>query len=244
MDVIKRMAKQFSYNLENYGYTLEKIDEELSSKLIYINKESEKLRFLSYLRDMADTEYQKHAPVCRNPDSCQTNQSLENAIYAINQQYDEIIDIEEGINLSEKPAMKFFSEGQYFDAYSAIKEIIKLAKNSIVLVDGYVDSKTLQYFPSKEPTVKLRILTNKKSISDDFKYAVELYNKQFKNLRVAKSKNFHDRFLILDDKLFYHIGASIKDAGNKTFMFTQIIDINVIETIRIKIQKEWSDVYE
>lgn len=244
MDPIKRMAESFSYDLENFGFKLEKIDSEISSKLLYINKNGEKLRFLSYLRDIAETQYQEHAPHCNNPDSCGTNQALENVIYAINQQYDDYFEIEGGVSLIERPAMRFFVEGQYFDAFSAIKEIVKEAKKSIVLIDGYVNAETLAFFPGKEPQIKLRILTDSKSIREEFQRAINLYNKQYGNLSLETSKNFHDRFLVLDDQSFYHIGASIKDAGNKTFMFSKIEDENVIDTIRKKINLEWSEIYK
>jgi hypothetical protein len=244
MDVIKKNAKDFSNKFHSLGYTLEKVDSELSSKLLYINKTSEKLRFLSYLRDIAETEYKKHAPKCTNPEQCGTNQSLENVLYAINQQYDELILFDSQFNPAERPAMKFFSEGQYFDAYSALKEIIKEAKSTIVLIDGYINENTLAFFPGKEPKIKLRILTNQRCLSNEFQRAIDLYNKQYENLIIKVSNNFHDRFLILDDKSFYHIGASIKDAGNKTFMFSQIIDEEIINTIRKKISKEWDNIYE
>jgi len=243
MDVIKRMAKEFSHYFNKYGNTLEKFDSELSSKLIYITKESEKLRFLSYLRDIAETKYQEHAPKCTNPDNCGTNKRLENVIYAINQKYDENSELEGNINLTEKPAMRFFSEGQYFDAFSSIREIIKNAEKSILLIDEYVNADTLAFFPGKDPQIKLRILTNKKSNSTEFQRAVDLYNKQYENLQIKTTNNFHDRFLILDDKSFYHIGASIKDAGNKTFMYTQIMDENIMDTIRKKINTEWVGIY-
>lgn len=243
MDPIKSMAENFSYDLESFGFSLEKIDSEIGSKLIYISKNGEKLRFLSYLRDIAETKYQNHAPKCKNPKTCGTNQALENAIYAINQQYDDYFEIEGGISLNERPAMRFFTEGQYFDAFSAIKEIIKEAQKSIVLIDSYVNADTLAFFPGKEPQIKLRILTDSKCFGNDFQRAIDLYNKQYGNLITETSKKFHDRFLILDDKSFYHIGASIKDAGNKTFMFSKIEDENVIDTIRKKIYSEWSDVY-
>jgi len=243
MDPIKRMAESFSYDLESFGYTLEKIDDEISSKLLYINKSGEKLRFLSYLRDIAETQYQEHAPNCPNPESCGTNQALENVIYAINQQYDDFFEIAGGVSLNERPAMRFFSEGQYFDAFSAIKEIIKDAQKSIVLIDGYVNADTLAFFPGKEPEIKLRVLTDSKCFEKEFQRAIDLYNKQYGNLFTQTSKNFHDRFLILDDKSFYHIGASLKDAGNKTFMYSKIEDENVIDTIRKKVYSEWPDVY-
>lgn len=243
MDVIKQLAKDFSYYFENFGQTLEMFDSELNSKLSYIYKTSEKLRFLSYLRDIAETEFKDHAPKCPNPENCSTNQSLENVLYAINQQYDDYFDTDSEFSLSEKPTIKFFTEGQYFDAFSAIMEIIKQAKKSIILVDGYVNANTLAFFPSKEPEIKLRILTYKKSLCTEFQRAADLYNKQYENLQVNSSKKFHDRFLVLDDEMFYHIGASIKDAGNKTFMFTKIEDEDVMDTIRKKIVQEWNDIY-
>jgi hypothetical protein len=243
MDVIKKLAQDFSHYLETYGFTLEKVDSELTSKLLYITKPSEKLRFLSYLRDITETKYKKHAPVCSDPKNCGTNQSLENALYAIKQQYDEYIELEGGIDMDEKPAMRFFTEGQYFDAYSSIREIIKKAERSIVLVDGYVNSDTLAFFPSKQPSILLRILTSGRSINAEFNLAIDIYNKQYMNLKVKASNSFHDRFLVLDDKMFYHIGASIKDAGNKTFMYTKIEDEDISTAIRDKIRNEWNDIY-
>ena len=244
MDVIKKLADQFGYGIEQYN-SLEKFDSELSSKLLYINKISEKLRFLSYLKDFTETKYKKHAPQCVNPESCGLNQSLEIVLYGIQQQYDDYFEIIGGnTNLNERPAMNFFTEGQYFDAFSSIKEIIKGAENTILLIDGYINTDTLAFFPSKEPKVKLRLLTDGKSLGIEFQRAIDLYNKQYENLVVSISKNFHDRFLIIDDKFFYHIGASIKDAGNKTFMYSKIEDENVIETIRKKIILEWNNVYD
>ena len=77
------------------------------------------------------------------------NKSNEIALYSIQQQYDDYYQIEGGYSNSEKPAMNFFSEGQYFDAFTSIKECIKEAKNSIVLIDGYIDENTLAFFPAK-----------------------------------------------------------------------------------------------
>ncbi len=235
------MAKRFSDVIRMHTISLEKFDSELNSKLIYINKNAEKLRFLSYLKDFVETNYQKHAKVCRNPDSCSENKSYEIALYSIKQQYDDYYQIEGDYSISEKPAMNFFSEGQYFDAFTAIKECIKEAKNSIVLIDGYVDENTLTFFPGKEPSIKLRILTKAKANNSTLERAIELYNKQYGNLKVQTSENYHDRFLILDDKVFYHIGASIKDAGNKTFMFSKIEDSDIMNLIRTKLNNEWGD---
>lgn len=243
MDVIKEMAKRFSSSIRMNTLSLEKFDSELNSKLIYINKNTEKLRFLSYLKDIVETNYQEHAKVCRNPDTCGENKSNEIALYSIQQQYDDYYQIEGGYPTSEKPAMNFFADGQYFDAFTSIKECVKEAKTSIVLIDGYIDANTLAFFPGKEPSIKLRLLTKAKCVDNSLQRAAELYNKQYDNLKIATSENYHDRFLILDDKVFYHIGASIKDAGKKTFMFSKIEDSDIMNLIRNKLQSEWSDIY-
>ena len=230
MDVIKRLAKEFGDDLENLGYTLEKVDDALTDKLMYINKTTEKLRFLSYLRDIAETKYNEHAPICPNPDSCRINNGLDHALYAINQQYDDYLGNVSDFNLKEKPAMQFFTDGQYFDAYTAIREILKVAKESIILIDAYVTADTLTRLPAKEPRIKLRILTDKKCKSAEFDKAIELYIKQYENLKIEYSKKFHDRFLIIDDNQFYHFGASLKDLGKKWFAFSKL-DMNAIDII-------------
>ena len=242
MDVIKDMANKFSRSIRMHTISLDKFDNELNSKLIYINKNSEKLRFLSYLQDIVESNYQKHAKVCRTPENCEENKSNEIALYSIRQQYDDHYQTEGGIVTSERPAMNYFTEGQYFDAFTAIKECIKEAKISIVLIDGYIDVNNLAFFPGKEPTIKLRLLTKSKSMDASLQRAIELYNKQYENLKINSSENYHDRFLILDDRIFYHIGASIKDAGNKTFMYSKIQDEDIMNLIRKKLSHEWNDI--
>ncbi len=244
MDVLKRAAKEFSEDMYQFGHSLEKFDSELNMKLIYINKTKEKLRFLSYLKDICETEYQEHLKECReaDPSLCSVNQRYEIALYSINQQYDDYLESEGGVSIDEKPAMQFFSNGQYFDAFTAIKECVKFARKSIIVIDNYVDANTLSFFPSKEPSIKLRILTTQKCITEAFKRAVELYNKQYENLIISTSIDYHDRFLIIDEEEFYHIGASLKDAGNKTFMFSKIVDTDIQKLILNKIQSEWIDI--
>ena len=239
MDVIKDMAIRFSQSMTMHTNSLENFDSELNSKLIYINKQVEKVRFLSYLKDIVETKYQAHMKVCTNPNNCSQNKEFEIALYSIKQQY-------EGYNASdvditERPAMQFFSEGKYFDAFTSIKECVKEAKFSIILIDNYVNVDTLEFFKSKEPSIQLKILTSKKSIKDDFLRAVKLYNKQYENLVLGISENYHDRFLIVDNSRFYHIGASIKDAGNKTFMFSQIEGAELKALVKSNLDKEWRE---
>ncbi len=244
MDVLKTTAKEFSEDMYQYGHNLQEFDGELNSRLFYIKKNKEKLRFLSYLKDIVETNYQEHLKECREPDPamCTVNQRYEVALYSIKQQYDDYLEIEGGVSVSEKPAMQYFSNGQYFDAFTAIKECVKGAKKSIILVDNYIDAGTLAFFPGKEPSIKLRILTAQKSMTDDFQRAMELYKKQYENLLIAISKNYHDRFLIIDEEGYYHIGASIKDAGNKIFMFSKIEDRDIQKVIMEKIKSEWTDI--
>jgi len=177
--------------------------------------------------------------VCKNPDKCGENKAYDIALYGINQTYDDYCEREGGAIGNEVHAMQFFSEGQYFDAFTSIRERIKQAKLSIALIDNYVDENTLAFFPSKEPQIKLCIITKSKSINSVFDRATELYNKQYGNLSTLTSDNYHDRFLIIDDKTFFHIGASIKDAGNKTFMFSVIEDEDIKHLIRNKLQKDF-----
>jgi hypothetical protein len=239
MDVIRKMAVNFSLSgFREYGTSLEKINSELSSKLLYINKTGEKLRFLAYLKDIAEKEYQNHAPKCKNPNSCGTNEYLENCLYAIQQEYDDYYEISGGISTVEKPAMQFFEKGQYFDAYTSIREIIGKAKKSIVIVDGYVSEKTLVMLPSKAPNISLNILTSQKCKSPEFDRAIELFNKQYSNLNVYYSKDYHDRFLVIDNSEFYHFGASLKDAGNQVFMFSEIQDKEITDLIIKRLQEE------
>lgn len=235
MDVIKDMAKQFSSTMHINSHSLESFDSALTSNLVYINKQSEKVRFLSYLIDIIETQYQEHMKVCKNPEVCPQNKYYEIALYSSKQQFDDYNDSSDNLIIEEKPAMKYFSEGQHFDAYTEIKECIKKASKSIVLIDNYVDINTLTFFHGKEPAISLKIITNPKSNKEDFKRATQLYNKQFENLVVKESNEYHDRFLIIDDNSFFHIGTSIKDAGNKTFMFSRIEDTEIRNIIRQKI---------
>jgi hypothetical protein len=238
MDAIKTSAKGFYRNSTRYTKSLETYNRELSSRLSHIYKENEKLRFLSYLRDLIESNYREHVKTCKEGKSCGQHEPFENSIYSVNQQYDYYNAIVGDFDVSEKPAMKFFEEGHYFDAFSAIRELIKKAERSIVLIDGFVDCDTLAFFPGKEPEIELTLITKSKSNNDLFQKAIHSYNKQYENLKVKVSEKYHDRFLIIDDKKFYHIGASIKDAGNKIFMYTKIEDPDIMNLIRKKIDSD------
>lgn len=112
-----------------------------------------------------------------------------------------------------------FYNGQFFDAHLFVTNLIKQAKVNIVLVDNYIDEITLMLFSGCQ-NLKIEIYTQ--NISKQLLMTVEKYNKQYNNIKLKKTKNVHDRFLIIDDKELYHIGASLKDLGNKTFAFSKM----------------------
>lgn len=124
---------------------------------------------------------------------------------------------------------RIFFDGQIFDAFSLLTDLIGQAENSIVLIDGYVDIGTLNIFAKKKNKVNVCIytLSNTRLTTQD----IEKFNAQYPSLKVKYTGLFHDRFLILDENKAYHIGASVKDAGKKCFGITQIKDEGVIKDI-------------
>ncbi len=116
-----------------------------------------------------------------------------------------------------------FYNGQIFDAHNFVSDLIRNAKNSIVLIDNYIDDTTLLLL-SKNQTVDITIHTH--TITKALKLDLEKYNTQYKTISLKTNKNFHDRFLIIDNKKIYHIGASLKDLGKKVFAFSKMEDFN------------------
>jgi len=116
-----------------------------------------------------------------------------------------------------------FYNGQIFDAHNFVSDLIRSAKNSIVLIDNYIDDTTLTLF-SKNQNVNISIYTH--TITKELKLDLAKYNKQYKTISIKTNKKFHDRFLIIDNEEVYHIGASLKDLGKKVFAFSKIKDFN------------------
>lgn len=112
-----------------------------------------------------------------------------------------------------------FYNGQIYDAYSYVNDLIKTAKKEIILIDNYIDDTVLTLF-SKIPNIKAVIYTN--TISKQLQLDFEKYSKQYKNVEIKIFKNSHDRFLILDNQEVYHMGASLKDLGKKWFAFSKM----------------------
>ena len=124
---------------------------------------------------------------------------------------------------------KIFFEGQIYDAYSLIIDIIKIANNKILIIDNYVDDSILKMLSKKKNNVEVVILTSDKSNIQNLD--IQKFNKEYPTLKVAKTNKFHDRFIVLDNKEMYHLGASIKDLGKKCFGINKIEDVEIIEKI-------------
>ena len=120
------------------------------------------------------------------------------------------------------PVEGVFFDGQIFDAYEFASKLIKSAKKEIVLIDNYVDETVLTMLDKRVSTVKATIYT--KQISAQLQLDINKHNAQYPPIDVQAFNKAHDRFLIVDDKV-YHIGASLKDLGKKWFAFSLMQDI-------------------
>jgi hypothetical protein len=131
---------------------------------------------------------------------------------------DKVQQIDLQINSNLIPTQGVFFEGQVFDAYELTSRIIRKAKKSIVLIDNYIDERTLMHLSKKEKSVSVTLLSIDKSAQLDLD--LQKANTQYGNFTWKKFSKSHDRFLIIDQNEVYHLGASLKDLGKKWFAFT------------------------
>ena len=123
-----------------------------------------------------------------------------------------------------------FYEGQIYDAYSLLIDILSKAKKEIIIIDNYAGKKLFDII--RNINVKVKIYTeNIDNISK------EKYEKQYSNIEIINTNIFHDRFVIIDNKVLYHSGASFKDLGKKCFAITKIVDNNILEELLDKLKK-------
>jgi len=133
------------------------------------------------------------------------------------------------------PNQGVFFDGQIFDAYQLASKIIRSAKQSIVLIDNYIDENTLTHLAKKTKPVKVLLLTKK--INRQLVLDVKKANEQYGNFDIKTFNKSHDRFLIIDHAEVYHLGASLKDLGKKWFAFSKL-DKNSVENILKAIENE------
>ncbi|MBK8806425.1 MAG: ORF6N domain-containing protein [Bacteroidales bacterium] len=118
------------------------------------------------------------------------------------------------------PTQGVFFNGQVFDAYELASKIIRSAKQSIVLIDNYIDESTLTHLSKKEKTATVLLLT--KNIDKQLLLDVKKANEQYGSFQAKPFTQSHDRFLIIDNNEIYHLGASLKDLGKKWFAFSKL----------------------
>ncbi|WP_156309436.1 ORF6N domain-containing protein [Sphingobacterium endophyticum] len=138
------------------------------------------------------------------------------------QKFEEIFKALESDKLQSEKGI--FYNGQIFDAYTFVSDIIRNAKTSIILLDNYVDDTVLTLLGKRNNDVTATIYT--KNISNQLRLDLQRYNSQYPTIEIEIFSDAHDRFLIIDDMELYHIGASLKDLGKKWFAFSRM-DIEV-----------------
>ena len=123
-------------------------------------------------------------------------------------------------NKSIQPKQGIFYDGQVFDAWLFVSDLVRTAEKSIVLIDNYVDDTVLSLLVKRKVGTSVTILTKK--ISTQLELDVKKFNEQYPPIRLKKFAVSHDRFLIIDDSSLYHLGASLKDLGKKWFAFSKM----------------------
>ncbi len=129
---------------------------------------------------------------------------------------------------------KIFYDGEIYDAYSLIIDIISKAKEKIIVIDNYIDKVALDILSKKDINVKVLLITdkNKNKLNNT---DIDKFNKEYPLLDIKYVNTFHDRFIIIDDNDLYHLGASINYIGSKIFAITKIEDRIIIKNLLSKI---------
>jgi hypothetical protein len=174
--------------------------------------------------------------------------------YVLNQRMDRIENNHENLSkevkqislqlkMQELPTQGIFFDGQIFDAYALASNLIKKAQREIILIDNYIDENTITHLAKKAKKVNVLLLT--KNISKTLTLDIKKANAQFAHFEVRQLSKSHDRFLIIDRKELYHLGASLKDLGKRPvvsevepwFAFSKL-DGNILEMMLEQIKKD------
>jgi len=149
---------------------------------------------------------------------------MENEMHSIKEELGEIR-IQLKTNLP--PNEGIFFDGQIFDAWVFVSELVKSATKSLILIDNYIDESVLNLFLKRKEGVEVKIYTA--NLTPTLKTDLEKHNKQYSPIELTVYKNAHDRFLIIDEKQVYHIGAFLKDMGKRLFAFSKMeIDADIL----------------
>ncbi|MCT4613424.1 MAG: virulence RhuM family protein [Marinifilaceae bacterium] len=140
---------------------------------------------------------------------------------------DKVNSIDLQINTSLSPKQGIFFEGQIFDAYAFVCNIVKQAKESIILIDNYVDESVLTLLSKRASGVETTIFTK---LTKQLRLDLEKHNKQYPEIVVKELNKSHDRFIIIDKEILFHFGASLKDLAKKWFAFSKM-EMNASEIL-------------
>ena len=142
-----------------------------------------------------------------------------------------VFELDERVSLLEDTFSKFdtfsneiFFEGQIYDAYSLLIDIFNTSKESIIIIDNYISKELLDILSKTERkvTIYTKVIDNN---------LINKYNSQYHNVTIKINNSFHDRFIIIDNKILYHCGASFKDLGKKCFAINKIEDKEILYSI-------------
>ena len=167
--------------------------------------------------DIMDAFVEMHRMLATNVEVTQRIESLEYRQLKTDHKINELFQFIE--NQERTPTQGIFFDGQIFDAYVFAADIIKSAKESIVLIDNYIDESVLLLLSKREAGISARVIT--RQISQVLSSDLAKYNQQYPPIAIEESSRYHDRFLIIDGTV-YHIGASLKDLGKKLFAFSKL----------------------
>ncbi len=163
----------------------------------------------------------------------QVFERLTNVEYKLLEQDKKIENLFAKFDQEDKITQKIFFDGQIWDSYNLVLNIIKRAESKILIIDNYIDDSILEMLSKKKKGVEVVILTSNNS--NILKLDIQKFNKEYPTLKIAKTDKFHDRFIIIDNKELYHCGASLKDLGKKCFGINRIEDVDYIESLKKKI---------
>jgi hypothetical protein len=157
--------------------------------------------------------------------------NIENKLIEHDQKFDKIF---MALESKELPQMGIFFDGQVFNAWQFVSDLVRSAQRSIILIDNYIDDTVLLLFSKRRKGVTVTLLT--KNPSPELKIDIQKFNKQYEPLTLKSFNDSHDRFLIIDETDLYYFGASLKDLGKKWFAFSKM-EIGAIQMLD-KLKKE------
>jgi len=159
--------------------------------------------------------------------------ALNNRMNRIEENFDVLTKRIDGIDLKINsglpPSQGISFDGQMFDAYVFVADLIREAKDSIILIDNYIDESVLFMLSKRQKGVKAVVYSS--ALTKDIKLDLKKYNSQYPDIKINQFNKSHDRFLIIDRKTVYHLGASLKDLGKKWFAFS-ILNFEVQEILK------------